>query len=74
MQQSLKRNKDSTRILFELLTKMINQLNKSPKRVCPNCGYDKFDKQMVAGDSDWIYKNVANFQMNKSPPKRQTYY
>ena len=72
LQYSLTRNKDSTRILFELLTKMINQLNHSTKRLCPYCGHAKFYKQVVAGDSNWIYQNVANFVMNKSPPKVMT--
>lgn len=68
IRDSLKRNKDSTRILFELLTKMINQLNKSPKRVCAKCGGDKFNKVVEAGDPNWIYRNVTNLRMNKSPP------
>lgn len=71
---SLTRNKDSTRILFELLTKMINQLNQSPKRLCPNCSHDKFDIQKVAGDPNWVYINVLNFQKNKSPPKSLNTY
>lgn len=71
IKQSLLRNKDSVKILFELLTKMLNQTNKSPKRLCSNCGYNKFDKEKVAGDPNWIYKNIVDYSSSKSPPNKK---
>jgi len=71
IKQSLLRSKDSVQILFELLTKMLNQTSKSSKRLCPNCGYDKFDKEKIAGDSNWIYKNIVDYSSSPSPTKKK---
>lgn len=68
---SLLRNKDSVQILFELLTKMLNQTKKSPKRVCSKCGSDKFDIEKVSGDPKWIYKNIVDYSSSKSPPNKR---
>jgi len=70
----LLRNRDSVQILFALLTKMLNQLNKPKKRVCEECGSTSFDKEKIAGDLDWIYKNVVGYGLNKSPPKNTSIY
>lgn len=68
---SLQRNKDSVQILFELLTKMLNQTKTSAKRTCPHCGHDKFDKDIVAGDPQWVYKNIVDYGLNKAPPGKK---
>ena len=70
--QSLLRNKDSVAILFELMTKMLKQTNRSSKRLCPQCGHDKFDKETIAGDPSWIYSHIVNYGVNKAPPKKGT--
>jgi len=70
----LLRNKDSIQILFSLLTKMLNQLNKSSKKVCEECGGTSFDKEKIAGDAKWIYKSVVGYGLNKSPPKSASLY
>lgn len=70
----LLRNKDSIQILFSLLTKMLNQLKKSSKRACEECGSTSFDKEKIAGEAKWIYKSVVGYGLNKSPPKSASLY
>ena len=48
---------------------MLNQLKKSSKRVFEECGSTNFDKEKIAGDARWIYKNIVGYGLNKSPPK-----
>ena len=71
LDQKLVGNKDSVRILFELLSKMLRQQNKSEKRQCPTCGHDKFDCEKKAGDMSWVYANIVGYGSNKSPPVKR---
>ena len=65
----LLRNKDSIKILFELLTKLINAGKKQKGLVCACCGNTSFTKSKQPGDKNWIYKNVVDYGFNKGPPK-----
>lgn len=67
--QRLVGNKDSVRILFELLSKMLKQQARTKKRTCPNCGNNQFDQKKEAGDANWLYANIVDYGSNKSPPK-----
>ena len=68
--QRLVGNKDSVKILFELLSKMLRQQSKTKKRACPNCGHDQFYCEKQAGDQRWAYANIVGYCSNKSPPQK----